>query len=510
MTGSVESKQLQELAQGLHPLERKILPAISKSITMEELMTKTGLKDIEVMRALQWLSNKKIIVLEEVEVEKVTLDANGIKYLKDGLPESRFLNAIRSQPKKMSELPLEKEEIGVCIGMLKKKGAIDVSKDMVFSITDIGKSIADKDSLEEKFLKKSFPLELTKLNDEERFALEELKRRKQIVQVTKTKARTAKITSLGAQLQAVKTVDIADKLTPEMLKSGQWKGKTFRRYDIQINVPKITGGRRHYESDVIDHIRKIWIELGFEEMSGTMIQTSFWNFDALFTAQDHPVREMQDTFFIKNPKNGSLPKKELVDKICATHENGGNTGSRGWRYSWNPEEAKKNVLRTHTTCLSANTIAKLKETDLPKKYFSIGKCFRNESLDYSHLFEFNQIEGIVVDENVTFRHLIGYLQEFFHKMGYTKVRIRPAYFPYTEPSAEVDVYDETKGQWLELAGAGMFRPEMTKPLFGKDVPVLAWGMGLGRIIKMYYNLDDIRELNRNDLKQIREMKTWMR
>jgi len=190
------------------------------------------------------------------------------------------------------------------------------------------------------------------------------------------------------------------------------------------------------------------------------------------------------------------------------HEDGGNTGSLGWKYNWNSEDGKKNVLRTHTTALSAKTIAGLKNT--PGKYFAIGKCFRNETLDATHLFEFDQTEGIVVDENVNFRHLLGYLKEFFNKMGFEKVRFRPAYFPYTEPSVEVDVYHPVHKKWIELGGAGVFRPEVVKPLMGKDTQVLAWGLGIGRIISDYYNITDIRELHRNDLKQLREMKVWTR
>jgi len=295
-----------------------------------------------------------------------------------------------------------------------------------------------------------------------------------------------------------------------MIKNGSWKNKSFRRYDIEINVPSINGGRRHFVNEALEYVKKVWLELGFKEMNGQMIQTSFWNFDALFTAQDHPVRDMQDTFFIRNPGKGSLPEKKVVNEVKNTHEDGGTTGSLGWQYNWSDEEAKRNVLRTHTTVLSAKTIASLKKEDIPAKYFSIGKCFRNETLDWSHLFEFNQVEGIVVDPDANFRHLLGYLKKFYEKMGYEQVRIRPAYFPYTEPSAEVEVLDPIRKEWIELGGAGIFRPEVVKPLLGKDIPVLAWGLGFGRIVPKYYGITDIRELYKNDLKQLREIRAWMK
>ena len=242
-------------------------------------------------------------------------------------------------------------------------------------------------------------------------------------------------------------------------------------------------------------------------MSVNLIKSSFWNFDALFTAQDHPVREMQDTFFIDKKEN--LLDKKIVKKVKESHEFGVD-GSFGWKYKWNEEEAKRLVLRTHTTCLSAQTLSKIKKKELPQKFFAIGKCFRNETVDWSHGFEFNQTEGIVVDKNANFRHLLGYLKEFFAKMGFEKVRFRPGYFPYTEPSVEIDIFHPEKKVWLELGGAGIFRPEVVIPLLGENIPVLAWGPGFDRILMDYYKIKDLRELYKNNLTQLRKMKFWMK
>ncbi len=245
--------------------------------------------------------------------------------------------------------------------------------------------------------------------------------------------------------------------------------------------------------------------MGFKEMSGSLIMSSFWNFDSLFTAQDHSVRELQDTFFLD--ENGKLPDKKVIERVKKAHESGV-AGSKGWRYQWNENEAKKLVLRTHTTCLSAQTLANLDIKELPQKFFAIGKCFRNETVDWSHGFEFSQTEGIVVDKNANFKHLFGYLQEFFKKMGFKKIRFRPAYFPYTEPSVEIDFYNEEKKKWLELGGAGIFRPEVVVPLLGEFIPVLAWGSGLDRIIMDYYKIKDLRDMYKNNISQLREMKFW--
>jgi phenylalanyl-tRNA synthetase alpha chain len=299
-----------------------------------------------------------------------------------------------------------------------------------------------------------------------------------------------------------------EQLTSDIIKKeSNWKGKVFRRYDVTSPVPEIYGGKRHFVNQAVDYGRKIWTEMGFKEMSGDLIQSSFWNFDALFTAQDHPVREMQDTFFIN--KKSELPDKKIVSKVKESHEKG-IPGSKGWNYVWNEEEAKRLVLRTHTTCLSSQTLSKLKKEELPAKFFALGTTFRNETVDWSHGFEFLQTEGIVVDKNANFRHLLGYLKEFFRKMGFEKIRLRPSYFPYTEPSVEIDVFHPEKKIWFELGGAGIFRPEVTIPLLGENIPVLAWGPRFSRMFMDYYRIKDLRDVYKNDLTQLRKMRFWVK
>ncbi len=509
---------IKDLVKTLHPLERKVVPLLRNNSIFSDIVKKSGLKEVEVMRALQWLQSKEVLKIKEDVREVVELEKNGKKALEKGLPEMVFLNTTKNKAKLLSKIKeesgLNSQEINACIGLLKGKAAIHIGKGMVVSINDNGRKMLERGSLEEQLLKRisKEELDVSKFSDEESFAFQNLRKRKDMVKTVLKKEWHIILSDTGKRLVTVKfgSEKTIEKLTQGMLKTGSWKNKEFRAYDIKMKVPKIERGKRHFINQAIEYIKKIWLEMGFEEMTGSLVQTSFWNFDALFTAQDHPVRDLQDTFFIRNPALGRLPDKKIVQRVKATHENGWTTGSKGWQYDWKEEDARKNVLRTHTTCLSAQTIAKLKESDLPKKFFSVGRCYRNETLDYSHLFEFNQIEGIVVDETINFKHLVGYLKEFFKKMGYEKVRVRPGYFPYTEPSAEVEVYDPRKGKWLELAGSGIFRPELVKPLLGKAVPVAAWGMGLGRIIKMYYGIDDLRDFYKNDLKQLREIKAWLK
>lgn len=502
----------------LHSYERKVLSKIVDNITLNELAKKSSLKLIEATRAVQWLYNKKAVTINEEIKEIIDLDENGKKYAKDGLPEKKFLKACQKESfiDKIQKLAkLERDEVNICIGTLKKKAAIEIIKknnNLYAEITEQGKKLLEKESLEEIFLKKKFPVLSSSLSSEDKFSFDNLIKRKKILKKDTKKIKKISLTTLGKELakKSSKGGDYIERLTPEILKKGTWKNKKFRAYDVSINVPKINRGKRHFVSQAIDYAKSIWLELGFKEMTGDMVQTSFWNFDALFTAQDHPVRDMQDTYYIKKPSRGKLPKGQIVDYVKKTHQDGWTTDSSGWNYMWSEDEAKKNVLRTHTTVLSAQTLANLKLDELPAKFFSVGKCFRNETVDWSHLFEFNQTEGIVVDKDANFTHLLGYLKEFFKKMGYEKARFRPAYFPYTEFSIEIDVYHPIKKEWLELGGSGIFRPEVVKPLLGIDVPVLAWGPGFDRIILDFFKITDIRDLYKNDLKQLREIKEWIR
>ncbi len=500
-----------DIIETLHPLERKVIPFLKDNITLTELCKKTKLKEVEVMRALQWLENKNILKIKKDIQEVITINPEYTKTTEKGLPEKRLLLAL----KKSSELneikknaDLDKNEFNISLGLLKRKKAISFENKRIM-ITKEGERLL-KENFPEEDLFKKLPLNYSELNEKEKKYYNEFKNR-HIILTSLRKDRYITLTDLGKKL-IKKDIgkDLIDSLSPQIIKTKSWQNKKFRKYDVKLEVPKIYPGKRHFVNQATDYARKIWTEMGFEEMKGTLVNTSFWNFDALFTAQDHPVRELQDTFYIKNPKKGKLPAKKLVERIKKTHENGWKTKSTGWEYKWDEEEAKKNVLRTHTTVLSAQTLSKVNKSELPKKFFALGKCFRNETLDWSHLFEFNQTEGIVVDKDANFKHLLGYLREFFKKMGYPKIRFRPGYFPYTEPSVEGDVYDPVRKQWVELFGAGIFRPEVVVPLLGEDIPVLAWGPGFDRALTAYYNIKDLRNLYENDQKQLREIKLWLK
>jgi len=509
--------EIEKIISTLHSYERKVLPILKETSKFEEIASKTGLQKVEVMRALQWLQNKKIIRVNKTLKEVISLDENGLKYKEKGLPEKTFLQQIIQKPSSLEEIgkksKLSRQELSISLGILKSKAAIEIKKEdgIIISITNAGKDILKKEFPEEVFLKKSFPINTSDLKDLDKLAFENFKKRNKIVKINIVKIINAEPTEIGKKIiqHGIEEKNIIDRLTPSIIKSGAWKNKKLRSYDVKINVPNISGGKQHFVNQAIQYIKRIWLDMGFKEMTGSLVQTSFWDLDALFVPQDHPARDMQDTFYVKDPKYGKLPK-ELVKQVKSAHENGFTTGSKGWQYKWSEEIAKENLLRTHTTVLSAQTIAKLRKEDLPVKFFSVGKVFRNETLSWKSLFEFIQVEGIVVDPNANFKHLKGYLKEFFAKMGFPDVRIRPAHFAFTEPSCECDVWHPKKNQWVEVGGAGIFRPEVVKPLLGEEVPVLAWGLGMERTIMEYYNIADVRDIYKNDLKQLKEMKLWLK
>lgn len=509
---------MKNLIASLHPLERKVVPFLKEGASFEDIANDANMQEIEVMRALQWLSNKEVLTIKEEIVELISLDKNGLLFQKKGLPEIRFLKAIQKKEHSSQELvstgQISNDEINVCIGQLKQKQAIDVKKDkdLIFSITKNGEKLLENKSDDELFLEKTFPLNKSELTNDEKKVFENLLKRKEIIKFDVKKKKTVHLKKLGQDLikEDISKIEVVDKITSKILKEKSWENKEFRPYDVKINVPKIDYGKRHFVNQSILYMKKIWTDLGFVEMKGGFVQTSFKDLDCLFVPQDHPARTMQDTFYLKDPRNGKLPN--WFTKVKDVHENGADTGSIGWGGVWSKEIAEENLLRTHTTVLSAEYLKKINlgEYKMPAKFFSVNKVFRNEALDWKHLFEFNQVEGIVIDPNANVSHLKGYLREFFGKMGFTDVRMRPAHFPYTEPSFEVDVYDPKRKTWIELGGAGIFRPEVTKTLIGIEVPVLAWGLGMERIIVAYYELTDLRDLYKNDLKQLRRMKAWMR
>lgn len=475
----------------LHPHEIKILKSLKKKSTPEDLSEKTGLPKDTVLRASSWLKTKELIDVEEISWEEISLDKEGRKYAKDGLPERQIIDTIGDKAELTDiRAKLDNRLVGIGLGWLRKKKLVDMADGVVY-VKKRGKTVDELllDELSKGVVKSK------DLDAEKKEGLRLLKQRQKVIKVVERKAIILKPVKRGLKLAEKLDVDDSiSQLTPQMLASGRWKDRNFRKYDVNVYVKPSMPAKEHPLQAEIENIRDIFIELGFSEITGPFVESSFWNFDALFTAQDHPVRDMHDTFYLKNPKNVDIPEFEkLKDRIKKTHENGWTTGSTGWDYKWSEKLTKTTVLRTHTTSVTARYLSGLSADDLPAKVFSIGRVFRNEAIDYKHLPEFYQVEGIIVDPDANFRNLLGILEEFYSRMGF-KVRFRPAYFPYTEMSVEPEIYFKEKKEWIELGGAGIFRAEVVKPLMGFDCPVLAWGLGVDRVVALKLGLTDIREL----------------
>jgi phenylalanyl-tRNA synthetase alpha chain len=488
--------------------DKKVLLALEDTGDIQELIEKTQLPEVAIMRSALTLQDDNLAEIRERTESVIELTKEG-ESLSQKLPERKILDLLK-EPDTLNvrDAPITPSEATIALGWLKKKGLVDILKkddSLILKITEKGKEFQEKRLPEEDALGKIQSGMGDTLSPE---ILKTLKSRKAIT-IKEKIHREIVLTGKGAQKirEGLEFTEQISQVTPEVIRERRWTSTGFKPYDITADVRDITYGKRHFVNQAIEYVRKIWLEMGFKEMKGPMVSSAFWNFDALFQPQDHPARDMQDTFFVTG--EADLPDDSLVERVKAMHEQGGEISSTGWGYQWDTKEAQKLVLRTHTTVLSARTLAAIKKSDLPLKFFSVGKCFRNEKPDWSHLAEFYQTDGIVVGEGVNLRNLLGYLARFLRKMGIQNFRFRPAYFPYTEPSVEAEVYNPRTKEWVELIGSGVFRPEVVVPLLGEDIPVLAWGPGFGRIIMDYYKITDLRDLYKNDLKQIRNLKLWM-
>jgi phenylalanyl-tRNA synthetase alpha chain len=507
----------------LSHVEASILETLARSTTeigMSELAGSLKLDQATVVGASASLSEKGLVAAHESEDNYVKLTKEGAKCSKVGLPERTVINYLSAKKSGAIELdtlkkevPLTEEEIAIALGWLKKKNWASTKKEdgklLLKSITRPSEGI-DEHLIAD--LSKAQELPVSSLKQEQKEIVDSLQKRK-LVELTTRKTRSMKITSsgLGVVRRGAAIHEEITQLTPEMIRSGDWRRAELKAFDVSAPVEPAYPARCHPIIELIDEVREIFLELGFEEIKGGLVESAFWNFDALFQPQDHPAREMHDTFYLSTPSRARLPSQSIVKRVAQTHENGWDTGSTGWGYMWNSEIAQQTILRTHTTATTIRYLAS--HPNPPIKVFSIDRVYRNEKVNYKHLAEFHQVEGIIMDKDVSLRDLMGTMKEFYSRLGYEKVRFWPSYFPYTEPSAEATAYVEKKvvgpdgktstvGRWLELGGMGIFRPEVTMP-FGVKYPVLAWGLGLERLLMIRLDADDIRTPYRNEL-------AWMR
>ena len=456
------------MSQVFHDIEKKIITSLKENPiqTPETLEKSTQLLPDQIRRGIEWLKLKNLAIVDESKSSTLSLGKNGVDSFEKGLPERRLLNLLTNGPRKLSDLQKELGFVfGPAMGLSRKNNWIETSSDEIIlktipsilpgekTLQQIGSGNLSKDQIDK--------IDLSELLKRPDFILENIMTSKKI-----------------SLTDSAKSMDVSN---------------ISGAIDVEANVPELFVARTHPLKDTIDEIREIFVTLGFSEIFGNMTQSSFWNFDALFTPQDHPARELQDTFFLDGVSAKKIGTAEQIRKVSDSHK-------KNWRYQWDINEARKMVLRTHTTCVTIKHLAEKKPDEA--RIFSLGRVFRNEKVSYKHLVEFNQIEGIVVGKDANLRNLMGIQREFYKRIGITKIKFWPTFFPYTEPSLQTMVYNEKLGKWIELFGMGIFRPEVTKPL-GITKPVLAWGGGIERIAMLKYGLTDVREFYNNDLGWLR-------
>ena len=474
--------------------------------SVNQVIEASGLAHAAVMRAMLKLTKEKLVKVHEQKQTIAILNKEGKTYAERGLPERRLVNSLIKSggkakiDKVVEDAKLEPQLIPIALGWLRRKEWVTIEgKERILEASKEAKKGLDEEIL--ALLAEKGEIVVEELSRERQDAVAILQKRKLLVAEEKT-SRTVELTAKGWSFtkKGVEVTEEISQLTPELIVTGKWRDTKLRKFNVTAPGPASYPGKIHPLQQIIERAREIFLEMGFTEMRGPLVETAFWNFDALFQPQDHPAREMQDTFYVSYPKAGKLPGRKIVDAVARTHEDGWTTGSKGWGYKWSPKEARRLVLRTHTT---AETIKYLSEHKKPPiKIFSVDRVYRNEQLTYKHTAEFHNVEGIVVDKGLTLRDLMGTLKTFYNRFGLKKVQFWPCYFPYTEPSAQAMIYVPTIKHWMELCGMGMFRPEVLAPM-GIEYPVLAWGGGLERIAMLELGVDDIRLLYGNRLDWIR-------
>jgi phenylalanyl-tRNA synthetase alpha chain len=490
------------------------LEALGGSATVEQLIQACDLPDSAVMRNALTLQEKNFLNIHAKIRNLIKLTEEGKTYAREGLPERKLIRAVAelggeaNLKKAVEKAGIDSQFIQIGLGwVIKKKWAFYDSKKNTLRITEtLLHQTGIPEGCDETLLKHLGTNHQTTQEDlspELKQATEQLKKRKLLTVETKT-TRSLQITEEGKGAAKAKTApQEITTLTPELIITGKWKTSKLQKYNIKAPVVKTWPGKKHPYLQFLDEVRSKLVQLGFKEMTGTSVETAFFNFDALYVPQDHPAREPSDIYYIKEPHYGNLTQyAQKLEHVKETHEKGWKTGSTGWGYKYSLAAAQRLILRGHGTCLSARTLES-HNFEVPSKYFSIARVYRPEITDKTHLSEFNQVEGIIIDRNLNLRDLLGVLGKFATEIASAdKVRFKPDYFPFTEPSVELSAYKEGYG-WVEFGGSGIFRPEVTMPLGVKE-PVIAWGLGVDRLFMMHSNIEDIRQIFSQDLSWLRK------
>lgn len=501
----------------LHPLEVRLLRHVTleDQITADKIIADLDYKVGQCNQAFSWLGAKGYLV----EVSRKTrtlfeLTELGREQQKIGTPSKRIFTYLGEHgpatlPTIAEALGLEKSSVGSSFGALSKAKAARMNDEHLAELNE-GSSLPEEDTILSSLLEKALSgaLDQESLDKtQKKIIAKNAKKRGATGVPFKIIEKEEVIYSLTEEGNKAKEAVIAAHITgeelgavtPEILSSGSWKTATFRPYGLNAPTAHLIPGRTNPYGAYLQWVKDKLVGLGFEEFDGPLVENEFWNGDALFMPQFHSARDIHDVYYVKEPRHCKKIEEPWLSNVAETHMNGGNTGSRGWGYTFDHEFTRRQVLRSQGTVLSAHQLTKAK---VPGKYFGVARCFRYDQVDATHGADFYQTEGIVLGNDVNMKTLLGLLKLFATEIaGAEEVKYVPGYFPFTEPSIEIHIKHPVLG-WFELGGAGIFRPEVTKAL-GIDVPVLAWGLGIDRMALMHLGLNDLRELFTPDIESVR-------
>jgi len=465
--------------------------------TVDRLADETGLDPAAVTRAAFDLREKGLVRVEEATETSAELTDEAREYLDEGLPELRLYRAAceagaTDEPVSMGQLigasGLGGPQVDIALSNFARKryGLIDSGEVSADPDADPG-SDSEADGLESLAAGESV---------EDGALLDQLERRDLVVQSERT-VRTVRLTEAGTEAldEGIEVAQTVDRLTPEMLTSGTWEDVEFTEYNVEADAPRIEGGRKHILRQTADRVKDVLVGMGFQEMEGPHADADFWINDCLFMPQDHPARTHWDRFALDVPPIQSLPEG-LINRVESAHREGVGDDGEGYHSPWSRQFAEAVALRGHTTSLSMRYLSGFAGANIepPKRYFSVEKVYRNDTLDPTHLLEFFQIEGWVLAENLSVRDLMGTFEEFYRQFGIEDIQFKPHYNPYTEPSFELFGTHPTTGELVEIGNSGMFRPEVLEPL-GIEADVMAWGLALERLLMLMYGFEDIRDVH---------------
>ena len=495
-SSNLSQNEIKSIIYKLHPLARKSLQYL-----MENNVTKQEVPQ-EILDGAYFLEQEHLITLSIQSIEYIELDSLGLKFLEEELPEYQILQEIVNTSKTISQINLSQEVVNSAFGELKKLKLIEISKNEnnELILTSTSKAQEYIDLYTNPLIEFKEPVISSQLNEDQKLAYNSLQKRKSFLKKSIQKSTKILLTHRGEEvgkelMKNFKDLELLETVTSQMLTKSSYKDKEFRHYDVTIPTTIKEVGRYHPMLEANDILTQIFVELGFKEMEGPIVESEFWCFDALWIPQDHPAREDQDTFYIGNVADVD---QELIESIRTMHEEGIDE-SHTQKGDFKESITKNTILRTHSTATSFRTLHELglkqeKGENIDGKYFYVAHNFRNEAVDATHLAEFFQAEGILIADDLSLAGLIGFMKEFYSKLGLTNLKFKPTFNPYTEPSMEIHYFDPQMDKWYSIGNSGIFRPEVLRPFGLENKRIYGFGLGASRVATLLTQKNNMREI----------------